>query len=67
MVCLACAFAFLAAAASASSPSTAPVLVTIDTGHTRVESFMGLGVQWDPYEYVPSTAPGNSQNGAWTT
>jgi hypothetical protein len=28
----------------------------VNTGQTVVESFLGLGVQWDPYEYVPSPA-----------
>lgn len=28
--------------------------VQIDPNRTLVESFMGVGVQWDPYEYVPS-------------
>ncbi len=27
--------------------------VTVDTNSTLVKSFMGLGIQWDPYEYPP--------------
>ena len=34
--------------------SAEPIAITVDTRQTVVESFMGLGVQWDPYEYVPS-------------
>ncbi|MCX6633098.1 MAG: hypothetical protein NTW28_36345, partial [Candidatus Solibacter sp.] len=31
-----------------------PVAVTVDLKAPVVERFMGLGVQWDPYEYLPS-------------
>ena len=32
-----------------------PVTLTVDLRTTVVESFIGAGVQWDPYEYPPST------------
>lgn len=32
-----------------------PVVVTVDLGTATVERFLGVGVQWDPYEYVPSS------------
>jgi hypothetical protein len=37
----------------ASAPAE-PVAVTISLGTTVVESFLGLGVQWDPFYYRPS-------------
>jgi len=42
--------ALLAAAASAAEP----VVVTVNLKSVAVEKFMGIGVQWDPYEYPPS-------------
>ena len=33
-----------------------PTVITVDTRQTVVKSFLGLGVQWDPYEYEPSPA-----------
>jgi hypothetical protein len=39
------------------SPTRAADVVTVDTSKTVVESFMGLGIQWDPYDcYWPSPA-----------
>lgn len=46
----------LAAAAGALAMAGAagePAKVTIDTGQTVVTPFMGLGVQWDPYDKYP--------------
>jgi hypothetical protein len=40
--------------------AAAPVVVTVRQSSPIVEKFMGIGVQWDPYEYEPSEA-------AWKT
>ena len=31
-------------------------LVKVDTSRVVVDSFMGMGIQWDPYEYPPTPA-----------
>jgi hypothetical protein len=31
-----------------------PLAVTVDLKSVAVQNFMGIGVQWDPYEYQPS-------------
>ena len=46
--------ALLAAALSAGALSAQPLVVTVDLKSVAVEKFMGIGVQWDPYEYLPS-------------
>jgi hypothetical protein len=47
--------AVLAAAVLASALQAAePVVVTVDLKTAVVERFLGVGVQWDPYEYAPS-------------
>jgi hypothetical protein len=42
------------AMAPAEEPVKEQTVVTVDLGKTVVESFMGLGIQWDPYEYAPT-------------
>jgi hypothetical protein len=47
--------ALIAAALFAGALSAAePTVVTVDLKSVVVERFMGIGVQWDPYEYLPS-------------
>jgi hypothetical protein len=41
-------------ASSAAAPSDSQLLrVTIDLREVRIQSFFGLGIQWDPYSYRP--------------
>jgi hypothetical protein len=42
------------AGALAEEPMKEQPVVTVDLGQTVVEPFMGLGIQWDPYEYRPT-------------
>jgi hypothetical protein len=55
---------FLALALTAASIpalfAATPAVVTVRQSSPIVEKFMGIGVQWDPYEYEPSEA-------AWKT
>jgi hypothetical protein len=47
--------ALLAAVVLAGACSAAePLAVTVDLKSVAVQRFMGIGVQWDPYEYQPS-------------
>ena len=52
--CLVCAGVFLAVQIlSAGEPANAPVPVVVSAEAIKVESFFGLGIQWDPYSYSP--------------
>jgi hypothetical protein len=42
---------FLLRAAGSEAP---PLQVTVDLHEVRVPSFLGLGIQWDPYSYPPA-------------
>jgi hypothetical protein len=52
-VYLAVASSWLGPASAATTQEAQPPHVTIDLHDVRIQSFFGLGIQWDPYSYPP--------------
>jgi hypothetical protein len=50
---LAASLASIGAAADLPGPDSSASPVTVDLHDVRIPSFLGLGIQWDPYSYPP--------------
>ena len=46
-------FSCFCSASAAALPESSAARVTIDLRAANIQSFLGLGIQWDPYSYPP--------------